>query len=504
MKFLNNLDLTKNELQNAKLQNLAQDPTPNPAAGDAGLVWFNANSDLVRMWDGAAFQTLTNVLESVAGSGAISVSGVSGKSQTISIAAASAGAAGTMSSGDFSKLAAATASNLGSTLVLRDASGNFAAGTITAALTGTASNATQLNNQAASYYLSRTNHTGSQLASTISDFDTQVRTSRLDQMAAPTAAVSVNNQRIISVATPTSGTDAANKSYVDSVGAGLDPKASVRAASTGPVTVTYSATGGTSGRGQITAVTNSIDGVTLAAGDRVLLKNQATGAQNGIWVVTTVGTGANGVWDRATDFDADAEVTSGAFTFVEQGTQGASGWVLSTANPIIIGGSGGTSLAFTQFSGGAAYLAGNGLTLSGQTFAVGGTTGRILVGATTVDIDPGYVGQTSITTLGTIATGTWNATAIAIAKGGTGGTSVATAKTALGFLTRYAVDVGDGAATSITITHNLGTLDVQVALYEKSGGGEVMANVTHATTNTLTLSFTTAPAAAALRCVVIG
>lgn len=192
-------------------------------------------------------------------------------------------------------------------------------------------------------------------ASKISDFDTQVRTSRLDQMAAPTASVSLNSQKITNLATPTADSDAATKSYVDAARAGLDVKASVRLASTANVSVTYSATGGTSGRGQITAAPNSLDSVNLAANDRILLKNQTSGAQNGIWVVTTLGTGANGVWDRASDFDEDSEVTAGAFTFIEEGTVNAdTGWVLITNNPIIIGGNSGTALTFAQFSGSSA------------------------------------------------------------------------------------------------------------------------------------------------------
>lgn len=174
----------------------------------------------------------------------------------------------------------------------------------------------------------------------------------LSQVGAPTAAVSFNSQNITSLADPVNPQDAATKSYVDAARAGLDVKQSVRAASTATVTVTYNATGGTSARGQITAAPNTLDGVTLAANDRILLKNQTTGAQNGIYVVTTLGTGANGVWDRATDFDADAEVTAGAFAFVEEGTTNAdSGWVLATNNPIIIGGASGTALTFNQFSG---------------------------------------------------------------------------------------------------------------------------------------------------------
>jgi hypothetical protein len=249
-------------------------------------------------------------------------------------------------------------------------------------------------------------------AAKISDFDTQVRTSRLDQMAAPTSSVSLNSQKITNIATPTADTDAANKGYVDSVAQGLDPKQSVHVASTANIETLS---------GLLT-----IDGVTLVAGDRVLVKNQSTAAQNGIYVA------ASTAWSRSADFNDWAEVPN-AFVFVEEGsTQADTGWVCTSNQGGTIGT---TAITWTQFSGAGTYIAGAGLTLTGNTFAVGGTTNRITVNADTVDIASTYVGQTSITTLGTIGTGTWNATTIALAKGGTGATTAAGARTNLGATT---------------------------------------------------------------------
>lgn len=502
MKFLNNLDVNLNELQNARLQNLGSDPTP--AATNRGMIWLNTAGSEVKASDGTNVLNLTNIIESVSGTSPIQVGAVSNRAQAISILAASGSNAGSMSAADFTKLANATSNNTVSTIVMRDGSGNFSAGTITAALTGTASNAAQLNGQAASFYLSRANHTGTQLAATISDFDTQVRTNRLDQLAAPTAPVSMGTQRITSVGAPTAATDAATKSYVDGVASGLDVKASVRLASVANVSATYSATGGTSGRGQITAAPNTLDGVNLAANDRILLKNQTTGAQNGIYVVTTLGSGANGVWDRATDFDTDAEVTDGAFTFIEEGTQAGTGWVLTTNNPITIGGASGTALVFAQFSGGASYTAGNGLQLAGQQFSVVGTTNRISVSGAGVDIAATYVGQTSITTLGTITTGVWNGTAVPVLYGGTGATTATAARTNLGATGKFAATIGDGSSTSIPVTHNLNSTDVVVAVYEVATNQDVYANIVHTSANVVTLGFSTAPASNALRVIVVG
>ena len=239
-------------------------------------------------------------------------------------------------------------------------------------------------------------------ASKISDFDTQVRTSRLDQMAAPTASVAFNSQKITGLADPTSAQDAATKNYVDSVAQGLDVKASVTCATTTNITLSG---------------TQTIDGYSVAAGDRVLVKNQSTASQNGIY------TASASAWSRATDMDAWAELVS-AFVFVEQGTtNGDTGWVC-TVDP---GGTlGTTSVTFAQFSGAGTYIAGGGLTLTGSTFDVVGTANRITVNADSIDIASTYVGQTSITTLGTVATGTWNATAIGVTKGGTGLTAAIT------------------------------------------------------------------------------
>lgn len=238
-------------------------------------------------------------------------------------------------------------------------------------------------------------------AAKISDFDTQVRTSRLDQMAAPTASVSLNSQKITNLATPTADTDAATKAYVDAARSGLDVKTSCRAATSANITLSG---------------TQTIDGVAVIAGDRVLVKDQTTASANGIYVV------AAGAWSRSTDADTDAEVHAGMFTFIEEGTLYAdSGWVLTTNNPIVVGS---TSLTFAQFSGAGQITAGAGLTKTGNTIDAVGTANRITVNADSIDIASTYVGQTSITTLGTIGTGTWNGSTIGVAYGGTGATTL--------------------------------------------------------------------------------
>ena len=201
------------------------------------------------------------------------------------------------------------------------------------------------------------------VASNIDNFDSQVRTSRLDQMASPTADVTFNSRKITNLADPTNDQDAATKAYVDAARSGLDVKQSVRVATTGPITLSG---------------TQTIDGVSAIAGDRVLVKDQSTASQNGIYVV------AAGSWSRAADADSNAEVTAGMFTFVTEGTTNAdSGWVLTTNDTITLGT---TALAFAQFSGAGQITAGAGLTKSGNTIDAVGTAGRIVVNADSIDL----------------------------------------------------------------------------------------------------------------------
>ena len=126
-----------------------------------------------------------------------------------------------------------------------------------------------------------------------------------------------------------------------------DQKDSCQAATTADVGAVYDPVGGVSARGQLTNTPNTLDSVPLLAGMRLLVKDQADPTENGIYVVTTVGSGADGVWDRADDFDEDEEVTNGAVTFVTAGaTHADEAWVVVSPDPVVIGGLAGDAIVW--------------------------------------------------------------------------------------------------------------------------------------------------------------
>lgn len=285
--------------------------------------------------------------------------------------------------------------------------------------------------------------------------------------------------------TPTADDHAATKAYVDAARSGLDVKASVRAATTAPINLSTDLENG-----------DTLDTtVTLATGDRVLVKNQSTASENGIYVVQ-----ASGAAVRATDFDSTAEVTPGAFTFVEEGTTNAdSGWVLTTNGTITIGS---TALNWALFSVAGTILAGDGLTKTGNTLNVVGTTDRISVSADAVDISANYAGQNTITTVGTIANGEWTATKIGIAYGGTDASTASGARTnlaststsglttstpVLARISKQGCAASSAGVSTTTVTHNFGTTDVMVQIYEVSTGATVIGDVTRSNGNTVSV-----------------
>lgn len=179
---------------------------------------------------------------------------------------------------------------------------------------------------------------------------TAATTANINDLTVPTADYAFGGYKITGLADPVGAQDAATKNYVDSTAQGLDVKGSVLAATTGDITL---------------SAPQTIDGVSVVVGDRVLVKNQAIASANGIYLV------AAGSWTRTADMDAWSDFP-GAFTFVEEGTtQADSGWVCT----VNAGGTLGTTpVTWSQFSGAGTYTAGTGLTLSGGVFSITNTT----------------------------------------------------------------------------------------------------------------------------------
>ncbi|BCA28383.1 head decoration protein [Metapseudomonas otitidis] len=237
-----------------------------------------------------------------------------------------------------------------------------------------------------------------------------------------TNTIDANGFKVTGMADGTNPQDAVTKAQLDAAVQGYSWKTPVRAATTANVTLSG---------------TQTIDGVALVVGDRVLVKNQSTASGNGIYLV------ASGSWTRTTDFDAGSKVL-GAAVFVSEGaTQGNQQWKMTTDAPITIGT---TALVWEQVGGGQSYTAGNGITITGAVIAV----------------DTGVVARKASAT------------------------------------------IGDGTATTITVTHNLNTQDVAVSVREASTNAGVIADWVANGVNTIQLTFGVAPTSGQYRVTVAG
>jgi hypothetical protein len=279
--------------------------------------------------------------------------------------------------------------------------------------------------------------------------------------------VDLNNNRIINVADPSSSTDAANKQYVDGLIAGQKWKQEVRVATTASGTLATSFEN-----------VDSVDGVTLATGDRILIKNQSTQSENGIYVVA-----ASGAPSRATDADSSAELNS-ATVFVRSGTVNAdTAWTQTTDNPTV----GSSNIVWAAFGagGGTTYTAGDGLSLTGSDFAVNTGTG-LEISSDAVRIAASAAGA-----------GLTGGAGSALAVGAGDGISVAADAVAVDSTVSRRYSTGTHASsTSITITHSLGVQYCSgVSVYVTSTGELVDCDVTATSTTQMTFGFATAPTA---------
>lgn len=288
--------------------------------------------------------------------------------------------------------------------------------------------------------------------------------------------IDVQSQRILAVASPSAATDAVNKQYVDDNLAGLRWKNPVVAATT------------TNGA-LATAYENgdTVDGVTLATGDRILLKDQTTQTENGVYVVA-----ATGAPTRATDADSTAELNA-ATVFVLGGTVNADRAYTQTTNNVTIGTH---NIVWAQFGGGGStYTAdGQGIELVGSEFQLELNGATLAKSASGLKVNDAYAGAGLAVSGDVLAVG--QGTGIVV---NANDVAIDTAVVAR----RYAASIGDGSTTSIAVTHSLGTKDVVVGLRLNSDDSHVYADVVSTSTTVVTVTFATAPATNAIRVVVI-
>lgn len=563
-KFLTPIDLSKLELQNARIQNLAS----APASPVTGQIYYDTSINTLYFWNGSAW---VNSASSVA-YGLLSARPAASASNNNTLYYATDNSILYVSNGtSWSQVSAfgsgvSTAIVIGTTSSTDGTSTSYARADHTHAGPGFGSPSTlsfggsAVNGSATT--VSRSDHEHampahdaaahsaikiSDLAAPSADvsFGTYKITSLADptsaqhaatknyvdgrkvtDLTAPTSSFSMNNQRITDVATPSNPNDVATKEYVDAVAEGLHIHASCDAATTGTLasitggTVTYNnGTNGLNATLTLSVALTTLDGYSLQNGDRILVKDQATTAHNGIYTWGPGGT----VLTRATDFNTGAEIAGGDFTFVTNGSQyNNTGWV-QTEGVVNVGTD---AVVFQQFSGTGTYTATNGVLLTGTNFTFNpDSTGGLQTGAIGASIklqtNSGLsttsnglaVGAGSGISVGTntvsvnLAAASGLNTTSGLAVGAGTGITVSTNTIAIDtsvVARKYSVSLS-GSSTSYTVTHNLGTRDVTVLVREtNSPYAKVEPDIEMATTNTITVSFATAPSSNQYTVTVIG
>ena len=562
--FLNNIDLNSNELQNAVIQNLASDPA---SGAEEGKVYFNTTAKELRVYNGTAWEAVglngvtadaaeINILDgaTLSTTELNYVDGVTSAIQTqLDAKAPTANASftgtfsapsgtitstmladGTIVNADINASAAivdtklatistagkvsnsattATDANTVSAIVARDSSGNFAAGTITAALSGNASTATAL-------ATTRAIQVSGDVTGT-ANFDGSAAINIVTTIAANSVALGTDTSgSYVEALVAGTGVTLTNNS-----GEGATPTIAIgQAVGTGSNVTFNNVT--VSGDLTVSGTTTSINTETLTVDDNIIvLNNNATGAPSanaGIEIERGSSTNVALRWNEADD---KWEITTDGSAYkVIATTDDVSAVSVATLDNV-------GDVTITSASNGQFLKYHNSAWVNDAIDLGTDTTGNYVSDVTagtgiTVTHTPGegssaavaiasnYVGQNTITTLGTVTTGTWNGTAIGVEYGGTGSTTASASRLALGATVasasatlpqKLAFDIGNNSATSFVLSHNLNTRDVTVQIAEKAGSyNVVIADVALTTADTVTVTFAAAPTNNQYRAVIIG
>lgn len=385
MKYLVPVDLTKNELRNAAIQNLGTAPS-SPAVGQ--FYCDTAGTPTVRFWDGSSWQTL--------GTGTGTVSSVS--------ASVPAGLSVSVSTATTTPAIAITTA-------------------LSGVIKGTGSGFT---------------------VASASDFPSITALATATPL---TANLSLNSNRIVNLSDPTGPQDAATKNYVDLAIQGTPQKPSANYATVAALPAnTYN--NGSSGVGAtLTANANallSVDGSAVAVGDLILVKNESVGANNGLYVVTIAGNGANPyILTRHADMDSASEFRGGVVA-IQSGTVNSGSLWMGTASGAVTVGT--TSIVFVELNKAADLQAGSGITLSGNTVSLSANVPR-----------------------------------------------------------KFTANIGDGSTTSITVNHALASRDCTVTVYTNGSPFDVVyPDVQLTDANNIALIFAIPPTTNQYRVIVVG